>query len=106
MSISLFSNRGLRMVDAYTGPWEPPVSRSDRFHDAVEREFELLIDDPAAIERAFSEGFRIDAVAAQLWAELARESSPSRYEAVAMRIEVAIRDAICAMAEDNVRGGE
>ena len=85
------------------GPWEPPVSRSDRFHDAVEREFELLIDDPAAIERAFSEGFRIDAVAAQLWAELARESIPSRYEAVARRIEVAIRDAICAMAEDNVR---
>ena len=85
------------------GPWEPPVSKADRFHDAVEREFELLIDDPAAIERAFSEGFRIDAVAAQLWAELARESIPSRYEAVARRIEVAIRDAICAMAEDNVR---
>lgn len=85
------------------GPWEPPVSRSDRFHDAVEREFELLIDDPEAIERAFSEGFQIDAVAAQLWADLARTSRPALYEAVARRIEAALRDAIWAMAADNVR---
>ena len=104
MPTSLFSHRAGRIVDGYTGQMEPPISRQELRNDAIQEEFEYLINDPDTIENAFAEGFRIDAVCAALWAQLARESSPSLYEAVAKRLEHSLREKIWDFATENVDG--
>ena len=86
------------------GPWEEPRCETLERHDAITDEFEMLIRDPGAIESAFIEGFAIDAIAAGLWAELGSTSRPSRYEAVAKRMEVSLRRAVWKMAAQIVDG--
>jgi len=88
------------------GSMEPPVSRDELKFEAIEEEFEFLIRDPQTIENAFGEGFRIDAIACGLFAEIADARRPTLYEAVAKRVERALRDAIWQMARENVDGRE
>lgn len=88
------------------GSMEPPVSRDELKHEAIQDEFEFLIRDPGTIEAAFNEGFRIDAISCELFAQIANTARPTLYEAVAKRVEVALRDAIWQMARENVEGRE
>lgn len=100
----MFKANNVQVRDAVS--MEPPVSREELFHDAVELEFELLISDPDAIETAFAEGFQLDAIACELLAELSKVRAPSLYEAAAKRIETAVRKAIWEIAKTNVEGRE
>jgi hypothetical protein len=84
------------------GPWEEPRSKTLERHDAITEEFEFLVTDPGTVEAAFAEGFRIDAVAAALWAQLACAGDSSLYEAVAKRMEKSLRHAIWEMAAASV----
>ncbi len=88
------------------GSMEPTVSKDELKHEAIQDEFEFLIRDPETIQAAFGEGFRVDAIACALFAEIADTRKPSMYEAVAKRIEHALRDAIWHMATENVEGRE
>ncbi len=85
------------------GSMEPPVSRDELKFEAIEAEFEFLIRDPGTIEAAFNEGFRIDAIAAAVWAEIADKRSPTFYESVAKRIEHGLREKVWEFAESNVK---
>lgn len=100
----LFNANNVQVRDA--GSMEPPVTRDDLKHEAIQDEFEFLIRDPETIQAAFGEGFRVDAIACALFAEIADTRKPSMYEAVAKRIEHALRDAIWHMATENVEGRE
>lgn len=100
----MFYRNNVQVKDA--GSMEPPVSRDELKHEAIQDEFEFLIRDPDTIEAAFNEGFRVDAVACALFAEIAEARRPSLYEAVAKRVEHALRDAIWQMARENVEGRE
>lgn len=100
----MFKANNVQVRDA--GSMEPPVSREELKHEAIQDEFEFLIRDPGTIEAAFNEGFRIDAIACGLFAQIADTRKPSMYEAVAKRIEHALRDAIWHMATENVEGRE
>ena len=88
------------------GSMEPTVSKDELKHEAIQDEFEFLIRDPETIQAAFGEGFRVDAIACALFAEIADTRKPSMYEAVAKRIEHALRDAVWQMATKNVEGRE
>ena len=88
------------------GSMEPTVSKDELKHEAIQDELEFLIRDPETIQAAFGEGFRVDAIACALFAEIADTRKPSMYEAVAKRIEHALRDAIRHMATENVEGRE
>ena len=88
------------------GSMEPTVSKDELKHEAIQDEFEFLIRDPETIQAAFGEGFRVDAIACALFAEIADTRKPSMYEAVAKRIEHALRDANWHMATENVEGRE
>ncbi len=85
------------------GSMEPPVSRDELKHEAIEEEFEFLIRDPGTIEAAFGEGIQIDAVAAATWAQIADKRSPTFYESVAKRIEHGLRAKVWEFATDNVK---
>jgi hypothetical protein len=100
----MFKANNVQVKDA--GSMEPPVSRDELKFEAIEAEFEFLIRDPDTIEAAFNEGFRIDAIACGLFAEIADSSRPTLYEAVAKRVERAMSDAIWQMARENVEGRE
>lgn len=102
--MNLFNANNVQVRDA--GSMEPPVTRDDLKHEAIQDEFEFLIRDPDTIESAFAEGFRVDAIACELLAELADSRKPSVYEAVAKRIETAVRAAVWEMAKAKVEGRE
>jgi len=102
--MNLFYRNNVQVRDA--GSMEPPVSRDELKQEAIQDEFDFLIRDPDTIEAAFNEGFRIDAVACALFAEIADSRKPSLYEAVAKRVEHAMRDAVWQMARENVEGRE
>lgn len=102
--MNLFKGNNIQVRDA--GSMELPADLSADLHDAIEEEFEFLIRDPQTIENAFGEGFRIDAIACGLFAEIADARRPTLYEAVAKRVEHALRDAIWQMARENVEGRE
>lgn len=100
----MFKANNVQVRDA--GSMEPPVSREELKQEAIQDEFDFLIRDPETIEAAFNEGFRIDAISCELFAQIANTARPTLYEAVAKRVEVALRDAIWQMARENVEGRE
>ena len=102
--MNLFYRNNVQVRDA--GSMEPPVSRDELKFEAIQAEFEFLIRDPETIEAAFNEGFRIDAISCALFAQIANTARPTLYEAVAQRVEDALRDAIWRMARENVEGRE
>ena len=102
--MNLFRANNIQVRDA--GSMELPLNIDEELNDAIEEEFEFLIRDPGTIEAAFNEGFRIDAIACGLFAEIADARRPTLYEAVAKRVEHAMRDAIWQMARENVEGRE
>jgi hypothetical protein len=102
--MNLFYRNNVQVRDA--GSMEPPVSRDELKQEAIQDEFDFLIRDPDTIEAAFNEGFWIDAIACGLFAQIADTRKPSMYEAVAKRVEHALRDAIWQMARENVEGRE
>ena len=102
--MNLFRSNNIQVRDA--GSMELPRNIDEELNDAIEEEFEFLIRDPGTIEAAFNEGFRIDAIACGLFAEIADARRPTLYEAVAKRVEHAMRDAIWQMARENVEGRE
>lgn len=97
----MFYRNNVQVKDA--GSMEPPVSRDDLKHEAIQDEFEFLIRDPETIESAFNEGILIDAIACGIWAEIADRRSPTFYEAVAKRIEHGLRMKVWHFAEMNVK---
>ena len=100
----MFYRNNVQVKDA--GSMEPPVSKEEIKFEAIESEFDYLIRDPETIEAAFNEGFRIDAISCELFAQIANTARPTLYESVAKRVEVALRDAIWQMARENVEGRE
>ena len=102
--MNLFYRNNIQVRDA--GSMELPRNIDEELNDAIEEEFEFLIRDPETIQAAFGEGFRVDAIACALFAEIADTRKPSMYEAVAKRIEHALRDAVWHMATENVEGRE
>jgi len=100
----MFYLNNVQVRDA--GSMEPPVSREEIKFEAIENEFDYLIRDPETIEASFNEGFRIDAIACQLFAQIASAHKPSLYEAAAKRVEIALRAAVWEMAKANVEGRE
>lgn len=98
----MFKANNVQVRDA--GSMEPPVSRDELKHEAIQDEFECLIRDQDTIEAAFNEGFRIDAIACGLFAQIADSRKPTMYEAAAKRVEHALRNAVWQMARENVEG--